>query len=1165
MSVRFVLGRPGTGKTADCLSEIRKQLREQPDGTPLIYLVPEHMTFSMEYTLASTPELGGMTRLNVYSMPRLALRVLQQSGGATRRHLNATGVSMLLRKIVEQSKKDFRLFRKASQQSGFYDLLSDTLIEFKRFCLEPEEIAAEAERINGDRADQLLLKDKLHDLSLIYQSFNQALEGKYIDSEDYLKLMVERIDGAGFLKKADVWIDGFQTMTPQEMLVVEQLMTTCKHVTIALGTDQIYDRAPDEFSMFRHPALLFLQLKERAESSGQTIEPIILKRDVHRSETDALRNINLHFGHYPYQVSEATDGVVMTEAANRREEVEQAARNIITSARARGDRYREMTVLVRNLADYRDLIETIFQDYQIPFFIDQKSPMKHHPLIEFIRSALEAIQQNWRYEPIFRCVKTDFLIPFDFDLNEAREGMDQLENYVIARGYYGKKWTDDKDWHYQIYRGLEEQAREQSDAEKKMEATINAYRMLIARPLASLEKQIREAATVAERCEALYRFLIEMSIPEKLERMANRAEQQQRLSESKTHGQAWKAVIDLLDQCVETAGDEQMPFDLFVKIVDTGLDALEFAMVPPALDQVLIGSLDRMRSSELNDVFLLGVNEGILPAKPSEQGLFSGEDRELLQDEGMTVADGESEQMAGENELIYRALTLAKKHLYISYPLASEDGESLRPSPLISRIRRFFPNLTLKLAPAEPRTLKNEEQLAFINSPRKTVSTLAAQIREWKNGYPIAELWWDAYNWFTVHREWGSAAHMALAGLFARNDEQLSPNAARELYGQTIQTSVSRMEKFNSCPFSQFASYGLKLREREVFQIAAPDIGQLFHLAIKQMTAQIMKEKRNWKDLTLEECDQLASKTVTELAPSLQRQILASSNRYRYLQHKLEQVVARVARVLHRHALASGFSPVSLELPFGPGRPLPPLSFPLKHGAQMEVVGRIDRVDQARDEQGRLLLRIIDYKSSAKSLDLSEIYYGLALQMLTYLDVIITHSKQWLGVQAEPAGVLYFHVHNPLLNLDDKLPEDQLERELYKHFKMKGLLLEDEEALLLTDEAAEGRLSDIAPFGIKKNGEFYKSSSLAGEKDFTTLRRYTRHVMTDVGCKIIDGDVSITPFKRNGQVPCTYCSFRPVCRFDQSQPGNQYRLLKRMKDDDVLAKLAELEEKTDEH
>ncbi|MCL1631072.1 helicase-exonuclease AddAB subunit AddB [Sporolactobacillus sp. CPB3-1] len=1165
MSVRFVLGRPGTGKTAGALAEIRDRLRENPNGTPLIYLVPEHMTFSMEYALATTPGLGGMTRLNVYSLPRLALRVLQQAGGATRKHLNATGISMLLRKIVEQKKGELRLFQKASRQNGFYDLLSDTLIEFKRFRLEPEEIADEIRHLSGDDAEQQLLRDKLHDLSLIYQSFSQALEGKYIDSEDYLNLMAERMDHADFLKEAEVWIDGFQTMTPQEMLIAERLMEQCRRVTILLSTDQAYEHAPDEYSVFRHSAMLFLQLKERAELDGLSIEAVHVKKQILRPDAPALTHLIGHFGQYPLKKSGQTEGVTCTEAANRREEVEQTARRLIAYARSGDSRFRDMTVLVRNLDDYYDLLVTIFEDYQIPFFIDQKMPMKHHPLIEFIRSALETIQQNWRYEPLFRCVKTDFLIPLEADMDEAHDGLNRLENYIIAHGFYGKKWTDGEPWHFQIYRGLEEINREQSAEEMKTERLINKYRMIVAEPLAALEGQLRGAVTVAEQCTALYDFLVASAVPEKLERMALRDERKNRLTEAKEHGQVWKALIELLDQCVEASGEERINLDLFISIMDAGLDALEFAMVPPALDQVLIGSLDRIRSTEIRHVFLLGVNEGVLPAKLSEHGLLSGKDRELLQDTGMTVGAGETEQMSIENELIYRALTLAKNGIHLSFPLASEDGESLRPSPLIMWLKRLFPDLVLRQTPGETRSLRELEQLALISAPQKTIGLLAAQLREWRSGYPIAELWWDAYNWFIAHREWGHASQMAISSLFARNDEQLSLGSARALYGETIQTSVSRMEKFVSCPFSQFAAYGLKLNERDVFQLSAPDIGQLFHLAIKRMTAQVMHTKRNWQDLSPEECDRLAADTVNDLAPRLQRQILTSSNRYRYMQHKLTQVVARVARVMRRHAQLSGFSPVSLELPFGPGAPLPALEFPLKGGARMEVVGRIDRVDRARDDQGRLLLRVIDYKSGAKNLNLSEVYYGLALQMLTYLDVIITYSRQWLGAEADPAGVLYFHVHNPVLNLDERLPEDELEHELYKRFKMKGLLLQDEEALRLTDQSANGGQSEIAPFGVKKNGEFYKNSSLAGKEEFETLRHYTRQIMTETGCRIIDGDVTIAPYKFDGQVPCAHCSFRPVCRFDQSQPGNQYRLLKKMSDENVLKKVAELGAKTDEH
>ncbi|MCI1857201.1 MAG: helicase-exonuclease AddAB subunit AddB [Sporolactobacillus sp.] len=1156
MSVRFVLGKPGTGKSSLCMDEVRERLKRQPNGDPLIYLVPEHMTFSTEHAFAGTPGIGGMTRLNVFSIPRLALRVLQQVGGITRTHLNGVGVSMLLRKIVEQNKGHFRMLRKAADQTGFYDLLGDTIGEFKRYCLSPDQVKAHSQALGSDNADELLLQNKLHDLSIIYRLFQQSMVGKYVDSDDYLQMAAEKLPEDAALKQAEVWVDGFQTMTPEEERVVGGLMGTCRRVTVVLGCDRVYDRQPDEFSAFRHPACLFLQLRKQAADLNVTIEPVVLKRDCLRPKTPALISLNASLGMLPIQPFHNTAGIAVTEAANRREEIERAARQVLALVRDRGYRYREITLLVRDLDTYGDLIATIFADYGIPVFLDRKKPMRHHPLIELIRSALETFGQNWRYEPVFRCVKTGLLIPAGASRQEAREALDRLENYVMACGVYGrKKWIAEKSWVYRVYRGLEEKEHSPAPWELKIEQAINRWRRRIAAPLALFESNLRAAPTVRGKCEAVYRFLIDLQIPLKLQRMAEAAAQKGRLTEAKEHGQVWRSVIDLLDQCVGGAGEERMSLELFSRVIDTGLDQLEFALVPPALDQILVGGMDRMRSVPLRAVFILGVNEGVLPAKPSESGMLSEEDRRLLEESGMHVADGEEGQMASENELILRALTLPEERLYVSYPLASENGELMKASPLIGRLRRLFPTLPVRLAPPEPRLVPESRQIAFVGTPGPTLGFLAAQIRDWRRGYPIADLWWDTYNWFTAAPPRRAAARRVLSSLFSANDEQLNPQTARDLYGDDIQASISRMERFDACPFSQFASYGLNLQERAVFELTAPDIGQLFHLAIKRMTEENMKHHRRWSDLRPEDCDQLAYHAVAQISPGLQRQILTSSGRYRYLERKLEKVMARVARVLRLHEQASGFTPISLEMPFGPGAPIPPLSFTLANGCRMEIVGRIDRVDKAEDDRRRVLLRVIDYKSGARDLSLSDVYYGLALQMLTYLDVVITNSQHWLGVQAEPAGVLYFHVHNPSLILDHKLPAEAAEREIYRHFKMKGLLLEDEDALLMTDERAKGGRSEIAPFGIKKSGGFYKGSSLAAPEEFAALQRYTKEIMKQAGEKITGGDVRIAPYKLNGRIPCTYCPFRPVCQFDRSQPGNDFRLLKKLGDRQVLEQI----------
>lgn len=1157
MSVRFILGRSGTGKTALCMEEARRKIQEDPAGDPLIYLVPEHMTFGMEYAFAATPRFGGLTRLNVYSFPRLALRVLQQQGGITRLHLDDTGIAMILRKIVRQHSTRFRVFHKAAEQSGFFELLAQTLTEFKRYCLNPEQVSEQAARLNGAPGDNQAAGDKLHDLALVYQEFNQTLSGKYVDGDDYLKLMCEKIPDTAFLQKAEIWVDGFQTMTPEEQMVVECLMETSTRLTIVAGCDRIYDRAPDQFSPFRHPALLYLNLKERAEALSVKLEPTLLKTKILRSSSAALKNINTAFGHFSREPLQETEGLKLTEAVNRREEVEQAARQLMMLVRDKNYRFREMTVLVRHLKDYRDLIETLFSDYGIPVFIDQKKSMHHHPLIECVRSALEIFRQNWRYEPVFRCIKTDLFLPTGAPVEPEREAFDRLENYVMAYGISGRKrWTASDPWDYQKYRGLEENKRPATLEEQEIRNALHRTRLLIAEPLSAFEQALRAAKTVKAQCTAVYDFLIKLAAPEKLTRLARSAEQGNRLEEAREHRQAWDALIGLLDQCAEGAGDEAMSFELFCDVLDTGLDQLEFAQVPPALDQVQVSSIDHLRAADWKAVLILGINEGVIPAKPVQQGLFSDEDRSLLEDEGLHLADGDEEQMAAENEWIYRALTLPSKHLFLSYPLASEEGDALKASPLVGRIKRLFPQLKTAIAPSEPRGLDEAAQLAFINHPRKAISSLATQIRDWQRGYPISDIWWDTFNWLTAHNEWQVLGQKILSSLFAMNNEQLSTHAARELYGESIRGSVSRLELFNACPFSQFASYGLKLRDRDVYQLAAPDIGQLFHLAIKRMTEQIMKSKQDWADLSPEACDELAETTVKNLAPQLQRQILSSTSRYKYLQHKLEQVVARVAQVMRKQAASSHFVPISLELPFGPGQPIPPLTYQLKNGCSMQIVGRIDRVDKA-EEQGRLMLRIIDYKSSSRDLNLNDVYYGLALQMLTYLDVVITYSKDWLGKEAEPAGVLYFHVHNPFLNLSEKMSSEAIANELFKDFKMKGLLLEDPDALLLMDQNGTGKRSIIAPFGVKKNGELYKDSKVATAEAFTALRDYTQKKMEQAGRQITDGNISIAPYRMKQRVPCNLCPFRPVCQFDQSQPGSSYRDLPQRPDDWLLQKIEE--------
>ncbi|KIL77614.1 helicase-exonuclease AddAB subunit AddB [Bacillus badius] len=1149
MSVQFIIGRSGTGKTKQMLETIKGKVMEKPAGNPIIYLVPEQMTFLSEYTLASDPKLGGIIRAQVYSFTRLAWRVLQETGGMSRRHISSSGLNMLIRKIIEDKKEELKIFAGAAGKNGFISHVESMLTEFKRYCVTPEELAAkqeELERNGGAKA----LKDKLHDLQAIYSDFEEALIGKYVDSEDYLSLLSEAASASDYIKKAEVYVDGFHSFTPQEYTVLLQLMKQAKKVTIALTTDAPFRLAPPEDThLFRLTGDTYFNVYNLAIENGIQVEKDMMLTAGKRHKEESLAHLEAYFDRRPPVPFEPSNNLCLIRAASRRAEIEGTAREIRRLAREQGLRFKQMAVLVRNGKDYQQLVETIFRDYEIPFFIDQKRPMMNHPLIELIRATFEVINSNWRYESVFRAVKTDLLFPVDANWQVLREKADRLENYVLAYGVKGDRWTEKEDWSYRRFRGLEQVNKVQTDEEKAMEAELNEVRKLLSEPISRLSRRLKKAKTGKEYGEALYLYLEELRIPEKLETFSMEAESRGDLITAREHNQAWNAVMEMIDQYVEVLGDEKTTLKDFSVIVDAGLEAMEFAIVPPAADQVTVANLELSRLGEIEAAFVIGINDGVLPARQMEAGILADEDRERLLAGGMKLALSSRRKMLDEEFTAYRAFTVSARQLYLSYPIADDEGKTLLPSFFIKRIKELFPAMKEKLLVNEPSELDEGEQLQYVCHPNPTLSYLTSQLQSKRLHYPMYDFWWDVYNFYIDDPKQREKAKQVLSSLFYRNDtEQLDETTSTELYGEEILASVTRMEMFNRCPFSHFAQHGLKLRERDIFRLQAPDIGNLFHGALKWIADEVTRQGLNWAQLSKAQCQKLASEAVKQLAPQLQNQILLSSNRHLYLTRKLEQIIGRASYALSGQAKASGFSPVGLELGFGPGEKLPPLAFTLKNGTKMALAGRIDRVDQAKGEDG-IYLRVIDYKSSGRDLDLTEVYYGIALQMLTYLDIVWTYSSELVGTEAHPAGVLYFHVHNPFISSKKLLTLEEIERELFKKFKMSGLILGEEESLQLMDANIGEGASPIIPVSYTKSGKLDKRfSKTADRRVFDGMRQHVRRLYQQSGDEIVSGKVNIDPYQYKDSTPCNFCSYRPVCQFDETLEENNYRLIVPKKD-----------------
>ena len=1157
MTVQFIIGRSGSGKTDHCLTEIQNELTDRPLGQDMIYLVPEQMTFQSEYELVHNRGLKGMIRAQVFSFTRLAWKVLQETGGMARPHLTSVGTSMMLRHIIEENKQKLRIYQRSSEKTGYVEQLNDMVTEFKRYCLEPDDVKSYADDLYSED-ERSLLRDKLYDLHLIYDAFQRKMIGHYLDSEDYLALLAEKIDDSNYLEGATIWVDGFHSFTPQELLVIQSLMKKGTDLTFTLTMDaEMNPSFIHELDLFHEPAKTYQTLVELAnEESVEVKQPLIFSSQK-RYRNRELSHLEANYGERPpILYTGQLHHIQVHHSVNIRSEVEAAARETLRLVRDEGYRFRDISVMVRNMATYYELVETIFGDHDIPIFSDQKRTMLHHPLIELLRSSLDIIQFNWRYEAVFRCVKTELLFPDDTgeSVQAIRERMDELENYVIAKGIKGYRWKTGERWKANIYRQLEDKEAITSDELEDMEARLNETKDWIATPLEKFERRMNKAQTVRDMCEALYYLLENSNAAEKVDRFKEIAEKNGQLSKAREHDQVWDAVISLLDETVELIGEQKLSVEQFSKLLEAGIENMKFGLVPASLDQVVIGSIDRTRFTDVKCGFLLGVNDGVLPARMQEEGLLTEQDREKLEEQGIQLAPGLKRRLLDEEFLIYHSLATPSDYLWVSCPLADEEGKGLQPSIIMNRLQEMFPELEIGLKFAEPGEEALEE-LSFISNPAKTIGRLTGQLRQWTRGYPIDPIWWDAYNWFVGNDSEQDKLRL-IDSLFYRNRaEQLSDETSRKLYGSNIQASVSRMERYKSCAFSQFASHGLRLKERATFKLEAPDIGQLFHAALNMMAETIKQRQWDWGKLSSNQYYELSGEIVEQIAPRLQNEILLSSNRYHYIMRKLTQVVGRASSVLGQQAKKSGFQPAGLELGFGPNQELPPIEFTLKNGVKLQLIGRVDRVDQALNGD-ELLLRIIDYKSSGTSLDLSEVYFGLALQMLTYLDVVITNANLWLGRSATAAGMLYFHVHNPMLQLSAP-GQAAIQQELFKKFKMKGLLLADKDVVSLMDHDIEARKSDIIPAALKKDGSFYKNSSVLSSDDFQALRSFTRKTIQSIGTDISDGRIDIDPYKMKDRVPCTFCSYRSFCQFDQAMEDNAYRQISVEDDETILKRMRE--------
>ena len=1102
VQTRFLLGPAGSGKTFRCLAEIRRELIALPDGPPLLLLAPKQATAQLERQLLADPQLQGYTRLQILSFERLAEFVLEKLQLHAPESLAEEGRVMVLRALILRHEKELKMFRRSARRPGFATQLSQLLRELQQHRFTPDKLRAFAAKSDLP-AD---LQTKLHDLALLAQAHADWLQSNNLHDDNRLldtatAALCSSPRPSPLAPRqlfAGLWLDGFAEMTPQEMDLLAAVMPGCGHATLAFCLDASSveaENAPSSWlSIWGAVGKTYRQCRDRITAlpgCEVVVEPI--KRDPDQSRfasSPELAHLESSWAQ-PSTLDSRPSSLSLHACSNPEAEATLAAREILHFVRD-GARFRDIAVLVRRLDEYHKPIERTFRRYGIPVFLDRRKSVSHHPLAELTRSALRTVAFDWQHEDWFAALKCGFA-PASEDV------IDRLENEALARGWRGAAWREPL-----------------PVGDKAHEQVFEQLRVQLIAPFAQLATTLaaqNQTPTGAQLAAALRQLWIALDVETRLEAWGNHPDQSAIGNrQSAIHNAVLQQMESWLENLARAFPHESLPLRDWLPILEAGLSNLSVGVIPPALDQVLVGAIDRSRNPDLKLTLLLGFNEGVFPVAPATRTLLTESDRIELAGNGANIGLNLREQLARERYYGYIACTRASERLIVSYSTQDEKGRVKNPSPFVAHLKRLFPALTEELFSTDPSPEDAEHISELV--PALLRKELAA------DGLPqtvqaILDKW----------ARWES--------LPGPETLALSPAAAAALFGKEIPTSVSALESFAACPFQFFAGYGLGADERQLFETDSRQTGSFQHEILAEFHRELKQEGKLWRDITPLQARERVALIGEKLSPAFGGGLFAADGKARFLADTLVARLQDVLGVLVDWMRQYEFDPADVELAFGlPESPLPAWKIELKDGRTLALRGKIDRVDLFKHADGSAQAVVLDYKSSGKQLDATLLHHGLQLQLLSYLGVLrrVAELEKHFGVkEISPAGVFFIPLRGKPSSGSrvDVLETTTADSAAFQHSGRFDLA-----ALVQLDNRGEKK-------GTQFKYKFNKDESLAKtgndalpSEDFTALLDKIESDLRRHGESIFAGEAAARPFRKGKLIACTYCEFKTVCRFD---------------------------------
>ena len=653
-------------------------------------------------------------------------------------------------------------------------------------------------------------------------------------------------------------------------------------------------------------------------------------------------------------------------------------------------------------------------------------------------------------------------------------------------------------------------------------------RKQIVNPLLDLKKELDKEKTAKKISEKIYKYLLENNIQEKINNKINKLIKIDENKIAEEYASSINILIDVLDEMVSFFQNEKMTYDEYKEILKIGLKNKELGKIPQYIDQVILGDVDRTRSHKVKVVFIIGINDGVFPSINKNEGFLNDKDREILKSNNLEIAKGTLDSLYEDQFNIYKALTMAEERLYLSYTSSNKEGAALRPSVIISKIKKIFPKLK------EESDIINKK--SAITNQKGTYEELLKNIRKFKNGEKIDDIWIDIYNWYNKSEYWKNKLNNDLKGLkYSNKAEKINEKNIKKLYGETLKTSISKLEQYRRCPFSFHLKYGLKIKEQEEYKLNAIDTGSFMHDILDTFFERV----ENTSLIADEDIKKIVEEIISEKLKLEKNYIFTSSPKFIILTNRLKKTITESIKYIVYQIKLSDFKVVGHEVEF------------TKKIDNIEIIGKIDRLDIGQNEEGEFI-RIIDYKSSEKNIDLNQMMAGTQIQLLTYIDAISQEQNK------EPAGVLYYNLIEPIIQSSKNLTDEEIEEKIRKSFRMKGLILADIKVIKMMDKSMEKGASNIIPVYIDKEGNISKNrSSIVTKEQFSNLQKMIRKIIKQISNEILDGKIDIEPTYDKGTKAssCKYCEYKTVCAFNPSI--NKYQYLQNKSKELILEEIKE--------